>query len=142
MSIRTIKHWEDKGIIEADMRSEGGFRLYSQTFVYLCNLIKDLQLFGYTLEQIKTISDYFRQFLAIEENIDTYSREEAAKKLDTMLHAIEELKGKINLLKEGISRWEELINKKKKEINSLKKRIQKKAKPGNGEENKKGENHE
>ncbi|MBN2409153.1 MAG: MerR family transcriptional regulator, partial [Candidatus Aminicenantes bacterium] len=27
LSPRTIKHWEDKGIIEPDMRSEGGFRL-------------------------------------------------------------------------------------------------------------------
>jgi len=47
VSARNIKHWEDKGIIEPDMRSEGGFRLYSQVFVYLCDLIKDLQLFGY-----------------------------------------------------------------------------------------------
>jgi len=27
VSARTLKHWEDKGIIEPDMRSEGGFRL-------------------------------------------------------------------------------------------------------------------
>ena len=26
ISPRTIKHWEDKGILEPDMRSEGGFR--------------------------------------------------------------------------------------------------------------------
>ena len=142
VSARTIKHWEDKGIIEPDMRSEGGFRLYSQIFVYLCNLIKDLQLFGYTLEQIKTISDYFREFLAIEKNIETYSREETAKKMDTMLTAIEELRGKMNLLKEGISRWEELINKKKKESNNLKKRNQKREKPKQEGEEKKGENHE
>ena len=31
VSPRTIKHWEDKGIIEPDMRSDGGFRLYSAT---------------------------------------------------------------------------------------------------------------
>jgi DNA-binding transcriptional MerR regulator len=142
VSARTIKHWEDKGIIEPDMRSEGGFRLYSQIFVFLCTLIKDLQLFGYTLEQIKTRSDYFRQFLAIEENFETYSQEETAKKLDTMLLAIKELTEKMNLLKKGIARWEELINKKKKEINHLKKRNQKREKPGNGKEEKKGEKHE
>jgi DNA-binding transcriptional MerR regulator len=142
VSARTIKHWEDKGIIEPDMRSEGGFRLYSQVFVYLCNLIKDLQLFGYTLEQIKTSSNYFREFLAIEKNIETYSGEETAKKLEAMLLAIEELRGKMNLLKEGISRWEELINKKKKEINNLKKRNQKREKPKTEEKENKGENHE
>jgi DNA-binding transcriptional MerR regulator len=140
VSIRTIKHWEDKGIIEADMRSEGGFRLYSEIFVYFCNLIKDLQLFGYTLEQIKTSSDHFRDFLAIEENINTYSKEETANKCDTMLLAIEELTGRMNLLKQGITRWEELITKKKKEINTLKKKNQKKEKPGG--KNKEGGNHE
>jgi hypothetical protein len=80
--------------------------------------------------------------LAIEENIETYSKEETAKKLDTMLLAIKELTGKMNLLKKGITRWEELINKKKKEINTLKKKNQKREKPKNGEDGKKGENHE
>ena len=36
VSPRAIKHWEDKGIIEPDMRSEGGSRLYSENYVYLC----------------------------------------------------------------------------------------------------------
>ena len=47
ISPRTIKHWEDKGILEPDMRSEGGFRMYSEYYVFLCQLIKDLQLFEY-----------------------------------------------------------------------------------------------
>ena len=128
VSIRTIKHWEDKGIIEADMRSEGGFRLYSEIFVYFCNLVKDLQLFGYTLEQIKTISDHFRDFSAIEENIHAYSQEKTAEKLEGMTLAIKQLTEKMNLLKKGISRWEELIGKKRKEINHLKKKNEKRGK--------------
>lgn len=122
VSVRTIKHWEDKGIIEPDMRSEGGFRLYSGVFVYLCELIKDLQLFGYSLEEIKITSDFFREFLEIEGKIETYSREETEKKLNIMIHAIQQLTDKMNLLKEGISRWEELVNKKKREISILKKK--------------------
>ena len=39
LSPRTIKHWEDKGIIEPDMRTEGGFRLYSEIYVRLCELV-------------------------------------------------------------------------------------------------------
>ena len=121
VSARTIKHWEEKGIIESDMRSEGGFRLYSGVFVYLCELIKDLQLFGYSLEEIKITSDFFREFLEIEGKIETYSREETEKKLNIMLHAIQQLTNKMNLLKEGISHWEKLVNKKKREISILKK---------------------
>ena len=33
VSPRTLKHWEDKGIIEPEIRSEGGFRLYPEVYV-------------------------------------------------------------------------------------------------------------
>jgi DNA-binding transcriptional MerR regulator len=135
VSTRTIKHWEDEGIIEADMRSEGGFRLYSEIYVYLCQLIKDLQLFGYTLKQIKTISDHFRTFLAIDKDIYTYSKEETSKKLDDMCTEIERLNDKMTLLKKGIQRWEDLITKKKREINNLKKKNQKRDKTAEGGKN-------
>lgn len=69
VSPRTIKHWEDKGIIEADARSEGGFRLYKEHYIYLCHLIQDLQLFGYSLDEIKEISDYFRDFILMREKL-------------------------------------------------------------------------
>jgi len=125
VSTRTLKHWEEKGIIEADMRSSGGFRLYSETYVYLCNLIKDLQLFGYSLEEIKRISGEFRDFLIMEKNIDIYTPKVTGKKLDAMSGEIKALKERMKLLKSGIGRWEELVNKKVKEINVLNKKNEK-----------------
>ncbi len=127
ISPRTVKHWEDKGIIEPDMRSEGGFRLYSETYVYLCQLIKDLQLFGYSLEEIKIISDYFRDFLNIQKNIKTYKKTEIDTKLDTMLQEVQSLFEKMKLFKEGIQRWEDLLKKKRKEILNLKSQNQKRS---------------
>jgi DNA-binding transcriptional MerR regulator len=127
ISPRTIKHWEDKGIIEPDMRSGGGFRLYPKIYVYLCQLIKDLQLFGYTLEEIKVISGYFRDFLAIQENMKSHSRLEVAGKLEKMLEEIGALFDKMKLFKEGIQRWENLLKKKKKEILALKAKNEKRA---------------
>jgi len=125
VSPRTIKHWEDKGIIEPDMRSEGGFRLYPKVYVYLCQLIKDLQLFGYTLEEIKVISDYFRDFLALQKDLNAFPVQEAAAKLDRMLKAISSFSDKMLLFKEGIARWESLLKKKKKEIMALKQKNEK-----------------
>jgi DNA-binding transcriptional MerR regulator len=125
LSPRTIKHWEDKGIIEPDMRSEGGFRLYSGAYVYLCELVRDLQLFGYSLEEIKEASDYFRYFLALQENPDAFPKAEVASKLDAMLTEIKVLFDKMGLLQKGIKRWEDLVKKKKKEILELKNRNQK-----------------
>jgi len=52
----------------------GGFRLYPQVAITLCHLIKDLQVFGYSLEEIKNLSDYFRDFLAVSAHPETLSK--------------------------------------------------------------------
>ncbi len=126
VSPRTIKHWEDKGIIEPDTRSDGGFRMYAEHYVFFCKLIKDLQLFGYSLDEIKMISDLFRDFLSIQDNMDVYAAADTEQKMDIMLSEIEALFAKIALFKEGIERWESLVKKKKKEIVSLKNQLKKK----------------
>jgi DNA-binding transcriptional MerR regulator len=120
VSPRTIKHWEDVGILDPDLRSEGGFRLYDEAYVFLCQLIRDLQLFGYSLEEIKSVSDSVRNFLALEKDLASFSREEAGRKLDDLLAAVESLNKKMRELGEGIARWEDLLKKKKKEIVGLK----------------------
>jgi DNA-binding transcriptional MerR regulator len=130
VSPRTIKHWEDKGIIEPDMRTEGGFRLYSASYVFVCKLICDLQLFGYSLEEIKAVSDDVRTLLAIQDDLESFPRAEVEVKLESMLKAIQALFDKMDLLKEGIERWEDLLKKRKKDIQGLKARNQKRNKPG------------
>jgi DNA-binding transcriptional MerR regulator len=127
VSPRTIKYWEDKGIIEPDMRTEGGFRLYSKVFVYLCKLVQDLQLFGYTLEEIKVVSDYFRDFMAFEERMESFDKKEVSAKLDAMVEAIQTLFAKMKQLREGIERWDSLLKKKKKEILNLKAKNEKRT---------------
>lgn len=127
LSPRAIKHWENKGIIEPDMRSKGGFRLYSEIYIYLCNLIKDLQLFGYTLEEIKEISDLFRYFLAIKNDLNAYSKEENTKTLNKMLEHIQALFERMRLMREGMERWEDLLKSKKKEIMGFKNRNHKRS---------------
>jgi DNA-binding transcriptional MerR regulator len=129
ISPRAVKHWEGKGIIEPDMRSEGGFRLYSETYVYLCQMIKDLQLFGYSLDEIKSISDLFRDFLAISQNLSAYSSAEAMRKLESMTGHMKHFQDKMELFKTGMERWEDLLKKKKREISGLKAQIRKRQEP-------------
>ena len=128
VSPRTIKHWEDKGIIEPDMRTEGGFRLYSQAYVFLCQLIRDLQLFGYTLEEIKAVSDDVRALVAIEADPEAFPQAEVEKRLAAMLAAIQALFDKMKLLEQGIERWQDLLKKKRKDILALQGRNRKRAK--------------
>src|SRR6056297_2142010 len=124
ISSRTLKHWEEKGIIEPDMRSQGGFRLYREYYVFFCRLIQDLQLFGYSLDEIKVISDYFRVFDRIRSDSEAYSPGETDIQLQGMLDEITRLFEKTAQLKSGIARWEELLKKHRKLI------INQKAKNG------------
>jgi DNA-binding transcriptional MerR regulator len=116
ISVRTIKHWEDKGIIEPDMRSEGGFRLYGENYVFFCSLILDLQNFNYSLDEIKVISDHFRNFLFFQKLPDKFTKDYIAIETQKMEEEIDKLFGKMNKLKEGIERWEKLLKSKRKEI--------------------------
>jgi DNA-binding transcriptional MerR regulator len=128
VSPRTIKHWEDKGIIEPDMRTEGGFRLYSGVYVFICQLIRDLQLFGYTLEEVKVVSDDFRSLMAIQDDPGAFSRAEVDIRLEVLLKAIRALFDRMALLEEGIERWEDILKKKKKDIRALQEKNRKREK--------------
>jgi DNA-binding transcriptional MerR regulator len=127
VSPRTIKHWEDKGIIEPDMRSEGGFRLYSEAYIHLCQLIRDLQLFGYALEEIKGASGHFRDLMTVRADIEALSKADVEAKLEAMLGDIQAFFEKMELLKEGIARWDKLLRKEKKDILNLKAKNQKRT---------------
>ena len=120
---RTIKYWEEKGIIEPDTRSEGGFRLFAEHWIYLCNLIKDLQLFGYSLDEIKEISELFRDFQAIRASLQAFPFETTQAKLTTMREGILLFFNKMSQFKEGVHRWEELLKKKEKEIRQLENKL-------------------
>jgi DNA-binding transcriptional MerR regulator len=55
INVRTIKFWEEKGLISPFRRTDGGFRLYRPADVALLSFIKDLQTFNYTLSEIGSI---------------------------------------------------------------------------------------
>lgn len=134
VSPRTIKHWEDKGIIGPDMRTEGGFRLYPESYVFLCQLIRDLQLFGYTLEEIKSVSDDVRAYVAIEAGLESFPQSEVEKRVASMLEAVAALAAKMKLLEEGVERWKDLLKKKKKDILALQARNRKRGRTAAGDD--------
>jgi DNA-binding transcriptional MerR regulator len=55
INARTIKFWEEKGLIAPHRRTEGGFRMYKPADVVRLSFIRDLQAFNYTLAEIGTI---------------------------------------------------------------------------------------
>lgn len=52
LSLRSLRHWEDVGLLRPSGRSEGGFRLYTETDVEKILVIRRMKPLGFTLEQM------------------------------------------------------------------------------------------
>jgi len=66
LSIRTIRHWEDMGLIQPSARSRGGFRLYTDEDVARIKLLRFMKPLAFTLEQM-------RELLQLRESIAPHS---------------------------------------------------------------------
>lgn len=54
-NLRTLRYYEELGLLSPAARSEGGFRYYRKTDVNRLNMIRHLQDLGLQLEQIGTL---------------------------------------------------------------------------------------
>ena len=55
LSLRTIRFYEENGLVIPTARSEGGFRLYSGTDVARLEVIKRMKPLGFTLEEMQEL---------------------------------------------------------------------------------------
>ncbi|MDY6904356.1 MAG: MerR family transcriptional regulator [Thermodesulfobacteriota bacterium] len=115
---RTIKHWEQKGLLAPESHTPGGFRLYPESAVKFCQHIQDLQLFGYTLEEIKSLIWLLHDDLFPEKEQEE-DPEKTAEQIRQMKEQMAQLSNKIELLEKGIDRWRRLLRYKGKEVSTL-----------------------
>ncbi|MDX3058660.1 MerR family transcriptional regulator [Streptomyces sp. NE06-03E] len=57
LSLRTIRHYEETGLVIPSARSHGGFRLYTETDVARLMVIRRMKPLGFTLEQMRDLLD-------------------------------------------------------------------------------------
>jgi DNA-binding transcriptional MerR regulator len=57
LSLRTIRHYDQMGLVVPSERSVGGFRLYSEADVERLSFIKTLRPLDFTLEQMRDLLD-------------------------------------------------------------------------------------
>ncbi len=127
---RTIKHWEEKGIIEPESYTPGGFRLYPESYVKVCQHIQDLQLFGYTLDEIKSLAGLVRDYILLRKNGAADGSERMAERLREMKKQMNSLNEKIRLFEKGIERWRRLLRQRGKEISILSAKLSRRARSG------------
>lgn len=122
---RTIKHWEDKGLLEPDARSEGGFRLYGPGVLERCRRIVDLQNLGYTLEEIRAAAGLLDTPEAL---IQAFRKDPRAETIALMERENAGLKERITLVMESAKRLEDLVKRRTKAIATCKALLDKSAK--------------
>ncbi|MER7281114.1 MerR family transcriptional regulator [Dactylosporangium sp. NPDC000244] len=57
LSIRTIRHYEEAGLVIPSARSEGGFRLYSEPDLARLAVVKRMKPLGFSLEEMRDLLD-------------------------------------------------------------------------------------
>ncbi|NEK84803.1 MerR family transcriptional regulator [Blastococcus saxobsidens] len=55
LSLRTIRFYEEHGLVRPTSRSDGGFRLYSDDDVARLEVIKRMKPLGFTLEEMQEL---------------------------------------------------------------------------------------
>ena len=52
LSLRSLRHWDEVGLLRPSGRTDGGFRLYTEADVEKILLIRRMKPLGFTLEQM------------------------------------------------------------------------------------------
>ena len=55
LSVRTLRHWEENGLVTPSARTAGGFRLYTEGDVERLRTIRRMKPLGFTLEEMKEL---------------------------------------------------------------------------------------
>lgn len=78
LSLRTLRHYDDIGLVTPSARSDGGFRLYTASDVARIMLIRRMKPLGYSLDEMS----------ALLEIVDAISADPASAELQTRLAAV------------------------------------------------------
>ncbi len=55
LSLRSLRHWEEVGLLHPSGRTDGGFRLYTEDDVEKILVIRRMKPLGFTLDQMKAV---------------------------------------------------------------------------------------
>ncbi|MDY0892476.1 MerR family transcriptional regulator [Frigoribacterium sp. CFBP9030] len=78
MSLRSLRHYDEIGLLSASGRTEGGFRLYTETDYERLILIRRMKPLGFSLDEM---ADLLRIIDALESGSDENRRAELRAEL-------------------------------------------------------------
>lgn len=92
LSNRTIRHYDEVGLLRPSGRTEGGFRLYTETDLARLLIIRRMKPLGFTLDQM---ADLLAVVDALEDSADATERARLRTQLDEYVLDTEERRARL-----------------------------------------------
>lgn len=80
LSLRTVRYYEEVGVLSTPARTEGGFRLYGAEHIDQLLLIKQMKPLGFSIEEMRALLDARK---TLEGRASARKRTEARESLET-----------------------------------------------------------
>lgn len=105
LSLRTIRHYDEIGLLVPSGRTAGGFRLYSATDIVRLLLLKRMKPLGYSLDEM-------RRLLALVNALDvgTEDPEDRGELLRQLTASRDEVEQRLVKLREMVGYAEEFLS--------------------------------
>lgn len=92
LSLRTLRHYDEIGLLRPSGRTDGGFRLYTEADVEKILVIRRMKPLGFTLDQM---SAALRDIEALHASLDKTQGVEAHQRLGAILSEASERRAKL-----------------------------------------------
>jgi len=83
LSLRTIRHYEEVGLVIPSARSKGGFRLYTETDVDRLMVIRRMKPLDFSLEEMRDLLEITDRLAATDTRPSGDERERLRERLDS-----------------------------------------------------------
>lgn len=74
MSFRTLRHYDEIGLVTPSARTEGGFRLYTEDDIARILLIRRMKPLGYSLDEMRELLDVVEALAAAPDDAELRDR--------------------------------------------------------------------
>jgi len=120
---RTIKHYEEKGLLKPFKKTQGGFRLYQNDKVELMGRIRQLKKAGFSLSEVKEMEEIngIVEEQNILEKVDENELDKMITFLQFQLKKTEERLNETIKVKKGLVKVIEFLEKRRQVNNKLNK---------------------
>lgn len=82
LSLRTIRHYDEVGLVVPSARSKGGFRLYTEADVERLMVVRRMKPLDFSLEEMRDLLEVTDRISAVDEPAGGEERDRLRERLD------------------------------------------------------------